>query len=261
MRIRIPYGNAKQLVTCGVKTDHPTLPEWKYQMQFESFSNRISPNRIDLGTYSVVADHTEKPLTIRSRMEAWLELYALNEESLPAPTDVSVPSGLLVELDDEGKRERLMGGVWRARYRLSVALEDADVPLGLGSQPITVTLRDSDPIQAMVTWQFVGPVIWAPAAIHFGLLSSSDLPKTSTVLVKSADNQLFELISVDVGPYLELTGTSHGFNTLHKIEIALVNLPDDSSRVLSGEVKIRTKSGSVPEIRIPWSAFLRENTQ
>ncbi len=95
VEVRVPDGYARLAPAILINTDHPSYPEWRYQIRAEVFpTSRIDPPVVDLGVRSPgrVAPEgsgggTETP------QHAWLECFAPDGASPPLPVRIECRGG------------------------------------------------------------------------------------------------------------------------------------------------------------------------
>lgn len=253
----------KRRVSCVVKTDHPTLPEWSYHLKYESFPPaRIVPPQIKLGSFRAGKRIAEDLEYEESPEEVWLEVYSTSDAgSLSSPVDQAVPKGIRVVMDKEPLVESLAGGIRRARYRIRADLEDTASAPGNFAQPFVVGLGNGTFSSVMLVWSVMGSLEAIPSQTHFGMVSPGDSPSVRTILLRSVEGKKFALVSFESGAKdltVETPDLGHSNAAVeHAITLRLTPSSGADRIARSGFVLIRPDLEDAKEIRIPWSVFIR----
>jgi hypothetical protein len=221
---------------------------------------RIEPDRLNVG---VLAPWKQPEDMGRAAAETWLEVFAAPGASLPEPADpVDAVDGLLIHRDPSPQIDNLVGGARRGRYRISLEIDAKGIPAGVFARSFSIPVAGGPPASATVSGEVHAPTACVPARVHFGMLSPGDSAVTKQVTVKSVEGGPFRLestsadgggltVRIDDGVESVPAGTEH------HVDLTLAIPHDETRRTLAGTVRIRTDNASFPEVRIPWSVFIR----
>lgn len=267
MTVRLPTGLVEREVGCTVKTDHPRFPEWNYTLRYATFPvARIATERIDLGTISLgEAQDDDQPGRVDSAEQTWLELYTSGDEAAPEFGTIVGPDELIADLDPNPIRKSLGGGVERIRHRLSVSLRPGMSSAGTYARSLSLPIAGGPSVSTTVVWSAKAPVVSTPAQVHSGMLTPGADAVTRKLLIRSSDGRQFRLLPDDPGPSEGLVPAIHGIaadappSTSHIATLALTIPETESGRAFEGAVRFRTDIADFPEVRIPWSVFLRRS--
>lgn len=264
LTVSIPPAYARREVSCTVITDHPSHPEWNYGIRFESFPRaRIEPELLHVGRLTPWMESGDG--TDRRVVETWLELFAPPGVSFPEPTEpADNGDGLTVRLERPPLLESFVSGVKRARYRISVELDAKRLPPGAFAQDLSIPIPGAPPASATLSGEVVAPLACLPAQVHFGMVSAGDSAVTWRVIVRSVEGRPFRLETPgdeEIGPTVQMKGGANrtSLDVDHFVDLTLAVPSGETRRTLAGTVRIRTDSPSFPEVRIPWSAFIRRS--
>jgi uncharacterized protein DUF1573 len=258
--VNVPRDYGKRHITCDVKTDHPTFPEWAYHLEFESYPRAaLAPDPVQLGTYHMGSRPASKTEADWIR-DIHLAVYAPTSEVLPDIVTISPPKEIEVAIDWGPRIETMDGGVVRALYGLRCGIRPGAHAAGSFIQPVIVNLRDGSSASAMVAWCAVGPWTVSPSHLHFGIVQPGGKSITKRVLIKSNDQRSFKIISVECGSSnVGLTNTETKSACDQWIELELLPPANDGQKVMAGSIKVRTDVDG-EDLIIPWSAFLRKSS-
>ncbi len=261
MTVRVDPDYAKLDIVCVVKTDHPKFPEWMYGIRYTSYPRgRIVPGPIDLGLYGVDRRGQMAPAPGNDGKAFWLELFAPGGDVLPEPAIAPSPDGIAAEIGPPTPIESLEGGASRRRYPLTIRPTVVDGAAGAHSRDLTIRSGDRILASSQVHWDFRGPYVCTPSQVHFGMVDGGDARKSARVIVRASDGEAFRVLSFESGSpsvAILLDGEDPGAAPQHVFELTLSIPTDSRTQALSGVARIRTDREGSPEIRMPWSAFVR----
>jgi hypothetical protein len=199
-------------------------------------------------------------------VEVCVEIFtpASYGDSDPPPRLIEVPEECSAVLDEKPEVFGLGNEVRRIRHRLSIRLEKVVQASGTFVRPVNISIRDGLGASALVSWTVRQAIMCAPAQFHFGAVGPGEQPVTRKVIVRSVDGRPFRVLDVNDSPYLTVKPVPHGvFPTSsaneHAVELAFELRGEESSRFLSGSVRMRIDREDCPETRLPWSAFVRRD--
>jgi hypothetical protein len=136
------------------------------------------------------------------------------------------------------------------------------MPAGVFARSFNIPLLGGPQVSATVSGEILAPTTCVPAQVHFGMVSPGDPAVTKRVTVRSTEGTPFRLkvskgqesglsLRIDDGEDPARAGETH------QVDLTLAVPHDETRRTLAGTVQIRTDNASFPEVRIPWSAFIR----
>ena len=170
--------------------------------------------------------------------------------------------GLTIELDRPPQVDHVARGVRRARYRISVRLDEKNLPVGVFARSFSLPIEGGPAVSATVSGEILAPIACVPAQVHFGMISPGDPAVTKRVTVRSVEGGPFHLESTSANSDGLTVQIDDGEESVpagaeHHVDLTLAVPHDETRRTLAGTVRIRTDNASFPEVRIPWSAFIR----
>lgn len=278
MKVHLSDGFGTQTVICNVKTDHPVVPDRRYELRLTSFPKaRIAPALADFGTLKLETDGAARggpgvgdavAATDRLKpIDAFLEVFdRASAKSPPVLGEVLTSPDVEVTLGREPTREILYGEVRRYRFPMAVRLKSAGTQEGPSRRSVAVPIVGGPTASMLVHWTIARSIGCAPSVLSFGMLS--DDPSASaerTVRVFTRDGHPFRILGVKTGaPSLIASagGDSSSLPTApaeaHVLRFTLAPETSDA-RVVSGVAVIETDAPRAAELRIPWSGFLRHS--
>jgi hypothetical protein len=257
----VPNSYSNGELFCALVTDHPRFREWGYILRFQSVPRvAISPFHADLGSFSP-ADLTEDGYLKHKTEPAELFLDVFNPGQAPRADDMRVVSseGIRAVLKPRGEARPIGNSLWHRGYSISASLAGRVDPTA-GSQGRTLMVRSSAGGQASatLTWQIRRTITAAPASVHFGALGPDDKWSSRRLLLNSAENTYFKILSVDAegGTIRVVKPDTSVSSRSHLLELELTAAEARGEGAVSGTIRITTDEKRQALVRVPWTALV-----
>jgi Protein of unknown function (DUF1573) len=259
----------QKFATCVLKTNHPRLKDWAYNIQFISLPFVVAdPSDLNLGSFTVDGQN------LNAVQHATLDLFA--ESNIELTRDnFSVPDELELSILSGPEVRRLQRDVWKTRYQVAIGLSSKgceavlhDSRTGLITKTVQLSAGESRSRQwhFSVYWQAVPPLVSHPEYLSFGNLLDEMDNHWRSVVISSTTRDKFRIVSAknqsrDVR--IEFSVDSPGDAPRHCVKFrvpqqddAQGQSADGTRRFLSGTVHVQTTGKPLPAVEIPWSAML-----
>ncbi len=143
---------AEQDASCVLKTDHPTLGEWRYSVHFRNYPEAVAtPVQLDFGRLELASRSTAASAP-KPQVQAWVSTFAASNGRPPAIASIASPAGLAVTWDRTPTREVLDDNVARANYRLTAELDPPAGDVGPRTAQIVVLLEGGSKVWLDARW-------------------------------------------------------------------------------------------------------------
>jgi len=275
LRVNVPPGYGDRSVLCHLTTDDPATPNRSYEIRLTSYPRvSVVPAKLEFGTITAEDESVDEKTSAAGgrsrtplRQRAWVELYRPpNRDRPPSPKVFSLKSDVTVELGRVPMRDVLPDGVLRYRYPLDVVLTAGKRPAKMYVRDVAIPFEDDLIASLQVIWKQAGSLSCMPSSLAFGMAEVGDsVVKKGQVRVASYGGATFRILGVDSGSPAGavMPGDASGrFPTasaeVHELRFELTP-PAEGSRVFSGQAVVKTDDPRSPEVRIPWSLFLRRH--
>jgi hypothetical protein len=259
----------QKFATCILKTNHPRLKDWAYNIKFTSLPLVLAdPPDLNLGPLTIGGSGTN---AVR---HASLDLFGKSKIELTR-NSFSVPEELEVKIVSDPEFRLLQRDVWSTRYKVAIGLSakgrEAIVRnLRSGLTTKTVGLRaggsGSKNWPYSVYWQALSPLASSPSYLSFGNLLDPIVDRSRRVVISSSGGGEFRVVSVDsltrdIRIDYNIDSQTEAAQHLVTFSIAKAERTNENSdepkrRFLSGTIRVLTSSKLVPTVEIPWSAML-----
>ena len=184
----------------------------------------------------------------------------------PSETTVSVPplGGFRTKVEkvetvtDEGN------GIGHSRYKVTLFLHGgADLGSGNQVQTVRVVTDDHHQAEALLSWRVEQAVTATPSFLHFGLIEKGAESSHQRLMLRSAENKPFRVVSVQAAPNDDYVISSSMISSddarasVQVFDVWVAAKRNCRREALSGTLKIITSNELVSTLSIPWSALVR----
>ncbi len=257
MTAKVPESFQTGSLTCNVKTDHPSQPEWRYEIRYQSFPKaRLVPERIDLGSIRLGKPLADGASAVDRGGGFWFESYSPDRDDLPEPGPVSSPAEIDAEPVGRAAVSR-ENGVWRLRQRFRARLLSQPETPGSVVGPFAVPIRGGGSASARVFWEVIGPLRISPSQVHFGLLDPGGGSVSRTIMVRSTEETPFRVLAARADSPAGSTGSLDvamlptEATTIHSLTLTFAPPDPPASGATAGSLRMSTDLPGMPDVRIP----------